>query len=200
MILFNMHKLAAIMIILSVSYTSQAVLKASCKLNEDKSTNEIGTISFSQDGDIVTITGNIKNLVPQGNHGFHIHEKPVTGGDCLSTGGHFNPDNKDHGAPTDAIRHVGDLGNIVAAADGTVNLNFSDKVISLDSTSTHNIVGKACVVHQTFDDLGKGAGDSKINGNAGKRLACGDVILIQNAFRFAISAILTIFIVMLLFV
>lgn len=37
----------------------------------------------------------------------------------VATGAHFNPAGKTHGAPTDVERHAGDLGNIVAGADGT---------------------------------------------------------------------------------
>lgn len=36
-------------------------------------------------------------------------------------GAHFNPNNMTHGAPEDEIRHAGDLGNIVANADGNYN-------------------------------------------------------------------------------
>lgn len=41
------------------------------------------------------------------------------------TGPHFNPKNLEHGAPEDAIRHAGDLGNITAGEDG--------KICSLDA-------------------------------------------------------------------
>lgn len=33
-------------------------------------------------------------------------------------GAHFNPNNMTHGAPEDEVRHAGDLGNIVANAEG----------------------------------------------------------------------------------
>ena len=51
---------------------------------------------------------------------------------CLSTGSHFNPFNKVHGAPTDLTRHVGDLGNIASDEDGIATFSFTDDVISLN--------------------------------------------------------------------
>lgn len=36
----------------------------------------------------------------------------------IISGAHFNPNNLTHGAPENEIRHAGDLGNIIANADG----------------------------------------------------------------------------------
>lgn len=55
----------------------------------------------------------------------------MTGG-CLSTGSHFNPLDRHHGAPGDATRHVGDLGNIETDGQGAANFEFKDELISLN--------------------------------------------------------------------
>lgn len=72
----------------------------------------------------------------------------------------------------DIERHVGDLGNIIANHEGIASINLIDKVIDLEGP--HNIIGRAVVVHEKEDDLGKGGHpDSLTTGNAGGRVACG---------------------------
>ena len=91
-----------------------------------------GTINFTQNGDVCTITGQLTNLKP-GKHGFHIHEYGDHTSGCTSTGGHFNPQKVEHGAPTDpeTKRHFGDLGNVTVGDDGIANVNITDKLVTL---------------------------------------------------------------------
>eukprot|EP00897_Mesotaenium_endlicherianum_P002409 jgi/Mesen1/2196/ME000152S01288 len=131
-----------------------------------------GTITFSQDGTGPTeVVGKISGLKP-GQHGFHVHALGDTTNGCVSTGPHYNPANKTHGAPEDEERHAGDLGNVTAGEDGVAEFTRSDSQIPL--TGANSIVGRAVVVHADVDDLGKGGHElSKSTGNAGGRLACG---------------------------
>ncbi|XP_070545468.1 superoxide dismutase [Cu-Zn]-like [Ptychodera flava] len=104
-------------------------------------------------------------------HGFHIHQYGDLSNGCQSTGGHYNPFNKNHGAPTDVERHVGDLGNVAVDSAGKVSTVIKDSQITLGGK--YSILGRAVVVHEGVDDLGRTGGTgSMTTGNAGPRMAC----------------------------
>jgi Cu-Zn family superoxide dismutase len=126
-----------------------------------------GEAKFTQVGNRVRVTAEIAGLSP-GAHGFHIHEK----GDCsaadgMSTGGHFNPQAKKHGAPNAPARHAGDLGNLNADEYGKATLALMVDGISVGK-GADGIVGRGLIVHANADDL-----KTDPTGNAGGRLGCG---------------------------
>lgn len=102
-----------------------------------------------------------------GPHGFHVHETgDCSAPDATSAGGHFDPTGSPHGAPDADQRHVGDLGNVVADADGTVRTSGVDARLTL--RGRHSILDRAVIVHAQRDDL-----RSQPTGDAGGRLGCG---------------------------
>jgi Cu-Zn family superoxide dismutase len=140
--------------------------KAIAVLHPTEGNKVHGLITFTKEGDKVKVVAEIEGLAP-GKHGFHIHEF----GDCSSkdgaaAGGHFNPAGKPHGAPTDANRHEGDLGNIDAGQDGKARVDLTDSVLKLDGAGS--IIGRGVIVHTNPDDF-----KTQPTGNAGGRLACG---------------------------
>jgi Cu-Zn family superoxide dismutase len=149
------------------------MVKAVCVLGAGTSKDITGTITFTQEkaGDITVVKGEIKGLTP-GKHGFHIHEFGDYTNGCVSAGAHFNPNQKNHGGPTDVERHAGDLGNIVAGGDGVAVIDVKDAQIPL--IGENSVIGRSVVVHEKEDDLGKGGNEESLKtGNAGPRLACG---------------------------
>uniref|UniRef100_A0A172C4K2 Superoxide dismutase [Cu-Zn] n=1 Tax=Eurya emarginata TaxID=86844 RepID=A0A172C4K2_9ERIC len=149
-----------------------ATKKAVAVLKGNSNVEGVVTLSQEDDGP-TTVCVRITGLTP-GPHGFHLHEFGDTTNGCMSTGAHFNPNKLTHGAPEDEIRHAGDLGNIVANADGVAEATIVDKQIPLSGPNA--VIGRALVVHELEDDLGKGGHElSLTTGNAGGRLACGVV-------------------------
>lgn len=129
-----------------------------------------GTVTFTKTADGVQVQGELSGL-SEGNHGFHIHQYgDCTASDGTSAGGHFNPAGNDHAAPSDSARHMGDMGNIEADAEGNATVDYVDAVITLDQ-----IRGRAVILHGGEDDL-----SSQPSGAAGPRKACG-VIGIANS-------------------
>ncbi|XP_024385428.1 superoxide dismutase [Cu-Zn], chloroplastic [Physcomitrium patens] len=149
-----------------------ATKKAVAVLKGNASVEGVVTLLQEDDGP-TKVNVKITGLTP-GKHGFHLHEFGDTTNGCMSTGPHFNPEGKTHGAPEDDNRHAGDLGNVIAGNDGVVEVTLEDSQIPL--SGPHSVVGRAFVIHEAEDDLGKGGHElSSTTGNAGGRLACGVV-------------------------
>lgn len=142
------------------------VTEAIALLHPTQGSTVKGTVVFSKVNGDVKVVADVEGLTP-GKHGFHIHEYgDCSAADATSAGGHFNPETTAHGAPTDEKRHLGDLGNITADADGKAHFEWTDSEIALNGP--HAIVGRSVIVHAGEDDL-----TSQPTGKAGPRLACG---------------------------
>eukprot|EP00943_MAST-04B_sp_MAST-4B-sp1_P005417 g5417.t1 len=162
-------------------------LKAICKVGpegrscdgSEKDTGVSGVVKFEQtSAGSCVISWHINGLTP-GKHGFHVHELADFSNGCKSAKGHYNPEGKTHGGPNDENRHVGDLGNILADANGVAKGSMSDHLIKLNGSTS--VVGRSIMVHAGEDDLGKGGNDDSLKtGNAGGRVACGEIFLVAH--------------------
>ncbi|KAL9580972.1 MAG: hypothetical protein Q9212_004173 [Teloschistes hypoglaucus] len=133
-----------------------------------------GTVIFEQSNESspTTISYDIQGNDPSAKRGMHVHQFGDNTNGCTSAGPHFNPFSKEHGAPSDSVRHVGDLGNFETDAQGNAKGSMEDKLVKL--FGPESVLGRTIVVHAGTDDLGQGGHEqSKTTGNAGARPACG---------------------------
>ncbi|KAJ5176904.1 Transcription factor [Penicillium canariense] len=163
-----------------------AVLRGDAKIS--------GTVTFEQadESAATTISWNITGHDANAQRGFHVHQFGDNTNGCTSAGPHFNPFGKTHGAPEDAERHVGDLGNFQTDAEGNAVGSKQDKLVKL--IGAESVLGRTLVVHAGTDDLGKGGNEeSKKTGNAGARPACGSGVrfLFSMPFEARVKSVLS---------
>ena len=149
-----------------------------------------GIVDFEQiNADETKISWVLEGCGKEGLHGFHIHEKADFSNGCASAGPHYNPFNKNHGAPEDEDRHVGDLGNLIMDKFGNSKGSMVDRLVKL--TGETSVINRSVMVHEDADDLGRGDNSKahlpgppangyvrKKTGNAGARIACGKIELV----------------------
>jgi Cu-Zn family superoxide dismutase len=132
-----------------------------------------GTVTFTKVEGGVQVVADVKGLIP-GKHGFHVHQYgDLSKADLTSTGGHFNPAGHDHAAPSETMRHAGDLGNLTADASGHATADFIDT--GLELSGANSIVGRAVIIHAAEDDL-----KTQPTGNAGGRVAGGVIAIAKG--------------------
>jgi Cu-Zn family superoxide dismutase len=97
-----------------------------------------------------------------------VHEAgDCSAADASSAKGHFNPQGMKHGHHHHGERHVGDMPNLVADAQGRAVYKAEVKGLKL-ATGADGILGRSVVVHADPDDY-----QSQPAGNSGARQACG---------------------------
>ena len=110
--------------------------------------------------------------VPEGWHGFHIHETGACDPDFSAAGGHYDPTGIGHGVLHDGGHHPGDTVNVYAHADGIANADqyTVDATLGPGATTLFDADGSAIIVHEGPDSYGETPG-------AGARIACGVISL-----------------------
>lgn len=139
----------------------------------DASGKEVGVVDFRDTPNGVIVHAVFDGIAP-GNHAFHVHAvgkcEPPT---FDSAGGHFNPENHQHGFAVKGGWHSGDLPNITVPADGKLTIDVLAPELSVSDDDDEKMLdadGAAVVVHEGVDDY-----TTQPTGNAGKRIACGVV-------------------------
>ena len=126
-----------------------------------------GTVTLTQLDGVVLLHADLIN-VPEGGHGFHIHETGKCKPDFGAAGDHFNPEGVGHGFAGKGP-HAGDMANVFADGNGRVIADVLNPRISLKLDTKNSLFdedGSAIVLHAKADTYGEDAG-------AGDRIACG---------------------------
>jgi Cu/Zn superoxide dismutase len=166
-----------------------------CKPGSDKIK---GSVVFSQyDPNFVRVDINLTGVPGGKPHGIHIHEHPVNFNGPIKLWSPKNPGGTPHGSYAfNTERHLGDMCNNILSINGIVQMSYNDNLISLIPGEPNCILGRSVVIHDETDDEGlyiyklsdnkktnkkkkKRSIESKITGNAGKRIGCANIILLN---------------------
>ena len=110
---------------------------------------------------------------PAGDHALHIHGI----GKCQppsfkSAGGHFNPNEEEHGLMNLEGPHAGDMPNIHVPDNGKLKIEVLNPMVTLrGDNAILDGDGSALVIHAGADDY-----KTNPSGDAGARIACGVVM------------------------
>lgn len=134
---------------------------------KDPDGKEVGKVTLTAVPTGVLLDADLTAL-PPGDHAFHIHEfGKCEAPDFKSAGGHFNPEEDEHGLMNKAGPHAGDMPNIHVPESGQLHIEVLNQMVNL-SRGLLDKDGSAIVIHEGPDDY-----VSDPAGDAGPRIACG---------------------------
>src|SRR5581483_3390307 len=160
---------AVLLLAVAASGEDEPVVAKAFAVVKDASGKEVGRATFSATPNGTLIDLSLTGISP-GVHAVHIHaagkcEPP----DFKSAGPHFNPDQTKHGMMSPEGPHAGDLPNVHVPADGKVEVEFLNPIVTIgQEAALLDAAGSALVIHAGPDDY-----KTDPAGNSGDRIACG---------------------------
>lgn len=134
--------------------------------------NSLGEVELLQMADGVQLIARVNGL-PAGEYAMHLHAVGrCVGPDFVSAGPHFNPEGRQHGRDNPMGAHAGDLPNVQVNGSGLGDINIMLPGLRLADGAAPLLDddGAAVVLHARADDY-----RSDPAGNAGSRIACGEI-------------------------
>ena len=167
-----MKSALVIAILLSLGSAARAATGAAIIKGTAEGSTIGGSVKLEDTAKGLKITASLMG-VPEGEHGFHIHEFGLCDDAGKAAGSHYNPMKTPHGdVVKDGVHkaHAGDMGNITAGADGKAIVEVVVPKLTL-AGGKESAAGRAIVLHEMKDDMGQPVG------NAGARIGCGIVVI-----------------------
>jgi Cu-Zn family superoxide dismutase len=156
--------------------SAEATAGAAVQLAPTQGNTANGGLKLTSEGPGIKISGMLQGLKPNGEFGFHFHEKgDCSAPDATSAGAHFNPTDQPHGNPQAQPHHAGDMLNVKSDAQGVAEVSIDNPAVSLQTGHPNDIIGKALVLHAKPDDY-----KTQPAGDSGDRIACGVVAIQTN--------------------
>jgi superoxide dismutase, Cu-Zn family len=159
----------ATVVLLAVPARAEDASNGASAVLKDASGKEVGRAVFT-----ATPSGTLLDLkldgVQPGVHALHIHAVGKCDPPDFKSGGpDFNPDRTKHGIMSPEGPHAGDLPNVHVPADGKLEVEFLDPVVTLSQEAALlDADGSSIVIHAGPDDY-----KTDPAGNSGDRIACG---------------------------
>ena len=161
---------AAVLLLVTTARTAFAAdITATANLS-DLAGKSVGAVTLLDTPNGVLLKADLHDL-PPGVHGMNIHEVGACAPPFASAGGHFNPDQTDHGILSRDGPHAGDLPNLHVPDNGRLFVEVFDRLVTLAPDSIGSLVeGKrtAIVITEAAD-----AYRPDPDGRTGRRIACG---------------------------
>ena len=176
----------------ATSYGSQPAF-AIAKVLPVGSATISGTVIFQLVDDALSVSGIISGLLSNSKHGIHVHSfgdiRDIVA--ASNTGVHFQFAPQIHGLVDNSTRHTGDLGNIVADANGVALFNIlvpqnmaRDRLLTLAAQDS-SAIGRSIILHAEADD-----GVTQPTGNSGARIGQGVIGFADTVSSDAVLALL----------
>jgi len=143
--------------------------------NIESKSKKIGTVKAKDSDKGLVLEVNIKGI-PEGEHGFHVHEHgscaPAIGPDgktvaALAAGGHYDPDNTEKHLGPYGEGHKGDLPFLTADKKGNIK-----QTVTAPRLTVADIKNRSIMIHAGGDNY---SDEPLPLGGGGARIACGVV-------------------------
>jgi len=134
----------------------------------------IGTVELHETPHGTLLDVQLQNM-PSGVSAFHIHEVGQCDPSFGHAGGHYNPEDANHGLLDAQGYHVGDMPNLHIPESGELRVEIFNAQLELDDR-LFDQDGASIMIHAGADDYA-----SDPSGAAGSRIACGEIVKLSQA-------------------